>query len=214
MITMMKASILLVNLLAPIALHASAVYSNTTTDTGGTVFYSTGPYVQIGDNITLAGTERSANSATAEFFDGGTGSGTFDATLRFFNAGSPVGAQIGAFTVTGTAITSGNVVDVTWNLGGLVLPTNVIFTISESNVASGLDLGFTLFEPPTVGSSSNQFYIVSTNGTTYSQASQGNNQDNLFFFLDASPVSVPEPGTMVLTLLALSVITQARKWLR
>jgi len=89
---MMKASILSVSLLASVALHASTVYSNTTTDTGGTVFFSTGPYVQIGDNITLAGTERSANSATAEFFNGGSGSGTFDATLRFFNAGSPVGS--------------------------------------------------------------------------------------------------------------------------
>jgi len=212
---MMKASILLVSLLASVALHASTVYSNITTDTGGTVFYSTGPYVQIGDSITLAGSARSANSATAEFFDGGAGSGTFDATLRFFDLGSPLGSQIGGgFTVTGTPITSGNVADVTWNLGGLVLPTNVVFTISEANVASGLDLGFTLFEPPTVGSSSNQFYIVSTNGTIYSQASQGNSQDNLFFFLDASPVSVPEPGTMVLTLLALSVLAQARKWLR
>jgi hypothetical protein len=211
----MKTALLLVSLLASVTLHASTVYSNTTTDTGGTVFYSTGPYVQIGDNITLAGTERAANFATAEFFDGGAGSGTFDATLRFFNAGSPVGSQIGgAFTVTGTTIASGNVVDVTWNVGGLVLPTNVVFTISEANVASGLDLGFTLFEPPTVGSSSNQFFIVSTNGITYSQASQGNSQDNLFFFLDASPVSVPEPGTMMLTLLAVPVIVQARKWLR
>jgi len=212
---MTKASILLVNLLAPIVLHASTVYSNTTTDTGGTVFYSTGPYVQIGDNITLAGTDRSANTATAEFFDGGAGSGTFDASLRFFNAGSPVGSQIGGvFTVTGTAITSGSVVDVTWSLGGLVLPTNVIFTVSEANVASGLDLGLTLFEPPTIGSSSNQFYIVSTNGTTYSQASQGASQDNLFFFLSASPVGIPEPSTMMLTLLALPLIAHARKWLR
>jgi hypothetical protein len=214
MITMMKASIIVVSLLAPVALHASIVYSNTTTDTGGTVFYSTGPYVQIGDNITLSGTERSANSATAEFFNLGPGSGTFDATLRFFDLGSPVGPEIGGpFTVTGTAITSGNVVDVTWNLGGLVLPTNVIFTISEANVASALDLGLTFFEPPTAGSSNNDFYIVSTNGTTYFQASQGNHQDNLFFSLDASAVSVPEPGTMLLTLLALPVIAGARKWL-
>lgn len=163
--------------------------------------------------MTLAGTDRLANTATTEFFDGGTGSGTFDATLRFFNPGSPVGSQIGgAFTVTGTAITSGNIADVTWSLGGLVLPTNVIFTVSAANVASGLDLGLTLFEPPTIGSSSNQFYIVSDNGTTYSQASQG--QDNVFFSLDASPLRVPEPGTKLLSLLALPVIAHARKWLR
>jgi hypothetical protein len=211
----MKTALLLVSSLASVTLQANTIYSNTTTDTGGTVFFSTGPYAQIGDDLTLGGTERSANFATAEFFDLGAGSGTFDTTLRFFNSGSPVGSQIGgAFTVTGTTITSGNVADVTWNLGGLVLPTHIVFTISEANVASGLDLGLTLFEPPTVGSSSNTFFIVSTNGITYSQASQGNHQDNLFFFLDASTVSVPEPGTMLLTLLALPVIAQARKWLR
>jgi hypothetical protein len=208
----MKSTILLIGLaaLAPYA-GATIVYSNTTTDTGGTVFYSTGLYTQIGDQLALAGTERSANSATAEFFDNGASGGTFDATLRFFNVGSPVGTQIGSgFTMTGNSISSSGILNVSWNLGGLVLPGNVVFTISISTVAAGLDLGLTLFEPPTVGSSANTFYITN-NGSTFSQTSQGNTQDNVYFSLDASAVTIPEPGTMLLTLLGIPALALIRR---
>jgi hypothetical protein len=207
----MKLSLLWVSLLAPVALHATIVFSNVDTDTGGTVFYSTGPYVQIGDQLALGGTERSANTATTQFFDVGAGSGTFDATLRFFNVGSPVGSQIGsAFTVTGNAITSGNTANVSWSLGGLVVPTDVIFTVSVANLSSGLDLGLTLFDPPTSGSSSNQFFIL-YNGSTYSQGSQGNSQDNIYFLLDASVSAVPEPSTILLVLLGLSLLASLHR---
>jgi len=211
----MKKALILIGLLAPVALHAATVYSDTTTDTGGTVFYSTGPFVQIGDRIALAGTDREATAASAQFF-AGAGSGTFDATLRFFNVGSPVGSQIGgSFTVTGS-ITSGNVAVVNWvSLGNLVLPTNVIFTVSVSNLSAGLDLGLTMFEPVTIGSSSNQFFITSTNGTTFLQSSQGNSQDNLYFSLTSVTTScIPEPVTMLLTLLGIPVIALARKRFR
>jgi hypothetical protein len=128
-----------------------------------------------------------------------------------------VGSQIGsAFTVTGNAITSGNVAVVNWvSLGNLVLPDSLVFTISVSNVSAGVDLGLTLFEPVTIGSSSNQFFIVSPNGSTFSQASQGNSKDNVYFSLTAVTVSaVPEPGTLLLTLLGIPAIALARRRFR
>jgi hypothetical protein len=64
--------------------EAVLVYSNTTTDTFNTLLYSTGPFTEIGDQITLAGTERLAQSAQVLFFSVGSASGTFDATLRLY----------------------------------------------------------------------------------------------------------------------------------
>ena len=44
---------------------ATIVYDNTAKDTLITYFYSTGPYIGIGDAITLGGTDRVLDSATA-----------------------------------------------------------------------------------------------------------------------------------------------------
>lgn len=132
--------------------------------------------------------------------------------MRFFAVGPPVSQIGGTFTVTGIPIVSGNTVNVTWNnLGGLVLPDNVIFTVSIAILTGGVDVGLDLFEPPTPpGSSSNQFYIT-YDGSTYSQTSQGNSQDNIYFSLDASTVAVPEPATMLLTLLGIPALALLRR---
>jgi len=125
----------------------------------------------------------------------------------------PWARRLGRVHVTGYGYYKRQSHRLTWNLGGLVLPTNGIFTISEANVASGLDLDLPVRAPQRSASSSNQFYIVSLIGPPIPRPRKAIT-GQLFFFLDASPVSVPEPATLLLTLLALSVITQARKWLR
>ena len=103
----MKTIILWTALLAAGSASATTVYSNITTDTFGTVFYSTGPYTQIGDQITLSGTDRAASSASVQLYNNGGSAGTFDATLRFFNVGSPVGGQLGGnFSLTGQPFSS------------------------------------------------------------------------------------------------------------
>src|SRR5262245_39566358 len=72
----------------------AVVYSNTTTDTLNTIAYAANGFVELGDQVQLAGTERNATLATVQFFNFGS-AGTFDATLRLFEVGSPVGSQIG-----------------------------------------------------------------------------------------------------------------------
>ncbi len=209
---MMKTSLILIGLLGASALQASIIYSNTTTDTNGTVFFSTGPYTEIGDTITFAGTARAVNTAVLQFYDAGISSGLFDATLRFYLAGAPVGSQIGGnFVTSSVPITSGGTANASFNLGGLVLPDTVVFTVSVTNNSPQLDIGLTLFDPPTVGSSANSFFVV-RDGTGFATASQGNFQDNLYFSVDASPVnaSIPEPATMALMVVALPGLI----WLR
>lgn len=202
---MMKLTLMLAGLVAATALQAAPVYNNTTTDTFDTVVYSTGVYSEIGDRIQLAGTDRSASGATAQFYNLGSG-GNFDATLRLFGLASnnvDVGSLLGSYTAAGMAIAAGGSLDVSWSLASLNLPDELFFTVSVDNFSSGIDLGLTVFDPPTVGLSSNQFLIVKGAGG-YAQATQGNGQDNIYFRLDAtSASSVPEPGSAVLMLLAL-----------
>src|SRR5215469_4587941 len=102
-------------LIAGCAFGDSIIYSNTLTDTGDELFYAQNGFTQIGDQLTLGGTNRVATLATAEFFNSST-AGTFDATLRLFNvgpnAGNPVGSQIGSnVVVTGVSIAAGDITD-------------------------------------------------------------------------------------------------------
>jgi len=59
---------------------AGTVYDNTITDTFNTVFYSTGPYAQIGDLVTLGGVDRILTAASVQFYNNGD-TGTFSAIL-------------------------------------------------------------------------------------------------------------------------------------
>jgi hypothetical protein len=210
---MTKTPFILIGLLGASALQGGLIYSNTTTDTNGTLFFSTGPYTEVGDTVTFAGTERAVNTAMLQFFDVGASSGTFDATLRFYRTGAPVGSQIGGnFVTTSVLITSGATANASFNLGGLVLPDTVVFTVAVTNGSPQLDIGLTLFDPPTVGSSDNSFYIV-RNGSAFSSGSQGNSQDNLYFSVDASAVnaSVPEPATMALMIVSVPGLLWMRR---
>ena len=187
------------------AAMATTVYSNTTTDTGDTVFYSVNAASELGDQILLGGTNRVATSAMVQFFNNGS-AGTFDATLRLFQVGSPVGAQIGGnFVVSGIVSAGLDVINVTFSSLNVLVPNNLIFTLSVGNLltAGTMDLGVDMFEPPTIGSSDNTFMIANQSG----YKSLTTNNENVYFQLAADPV--PEPasfallgGGMVLLLLA------------
>src|ERR1022692_430902 len=120
---------------------------------------------------------------------------TFDAELSFYNVGAPVGSQIGgSFPVTNISIASNTSQTVTFpDLGGLAVPQDVIAILSVGNVSAGGDIGVNLFDPPTVGTSDNSFYIVN-DGTGFAQASTNLNIDNVYFeILETN--TVPEPAT-------------------
>ncbi len=190
-----------------VSAHAfgSTIYSNTTTDTLDTIVYAGNGFTQIGDQIQLAGTDRLATLATVQFYNSGT-AGTFDATLRLFGVGAPVGSQIGPdFVLTGISVPASDVLNVTFGLPYLLVPDGLIFTVSAANPSSGVDiLGLDMFEPPTVGSSDNTFAIAN-DGSGFIQT--GTTNEDVFFELEAT--AVPEPATWVLfgsALLALGLV--------
>ena len=171
--------------------RASLIYDDTTTDTGDSVFFSLGPYAGLGDQIQLS-SAGAAGQAAIEMFNQG-GAGTFDAQLTLSNVGSPVGSTLGIYNLTNISTTGGDVLDMSFNLGGVSLPQNVVFTVSVSNVSDGVDLGVDMFEPPAVGSSDNSFMIVNTGGVYSALAT---NSENVYFQLTAAPA--PEPASVAL----------------
>jgi len=131
------------------------VYSNTTTDTLTSNGFAGNGATELGDTITLFGTERLATLATVQFFNSGTAAGTFDTTLRLFNVGAPVGSQIGSgVTVSGVSAPAGGIFNVSFVLPSLLVPDNLVFTVSADNSTAGVVMSVNLFNPPTPPGSS------------------------------------------------------------
>ncbi|HEY3744274.1 MAG TPA: hypothetical protein VGL53_30735 [Bryobacteraceae bacterium] len=205
----MTKSILVLALSAAVACSADVIYSNAdpASDQQTSVFYSTG-YTQLGDQIhmTSAGT---LTSVDAQFFNVGSDA-TFDAVLSFYQVGSPVGAQIGgSFLATNAFIAGGTSQTVTFsNLGGILIPADVIVTLAVENVSAGGDIGVNFFDPPTVGTSDDTFFIAN-DGTGLAQASTNLDIDNIYLVAN-SGAAVPEPATAGAVALCLAVLVRFR----
>ncbi len=201
----MKKTFLLLTLSVGLS-PAAVVYDNSSLDTFYSAFYSAGGFTQIGDRLRLSGATP-VTSLDTQFYNAGGLTATFDATLRFFEIGLPVGNQIGSdFTVTGISIGSEASQTVTFaNLGGLALPGNVIVMLSVSNVSNGGDIGVNFFDPPGVGSSSNAFFMTH-DGTGFTETSTLSDVDNVYFVLRNDSTAVPEPGTVGMTCAALAAL--------
>jgi hypothetical protein len=175
---------------------AGTIYNNTTTDTLVTYFYGDNNATHIGDTVTLGGNFRTLTSAAVQFYNDGS-SGTFTATLAFWQAGTST--QIGSsYVLNGLSIAAQDIATFTFNNLNLNVPDNLIFTVAISNTTSGLRLGLNAFEPPSVGSSNNsQIILGTTSGQTVTLTSgvTPTGQGNLYLQLEA----IPEPSTISLT---------------
>lgn len=193
---------------------ATIVYDNTATDTFRTYFYSVGPYVGIGDSITLGGTDRVLDSATVQFYNNFKSTGTFSATMNFYEAGSPVGAPIGGqYVVDNIVIPSLDVFNVTFTNLNLLVPDNLVFLVGITNVTGQVDLGLNAFTAPSPGSSDDAALVVA-NASVIQTGATVLGEGNLYLVLDANTPStgVPEPGTVSLVGGALiGVLAIARK---
>jgi hypothetical protein len=178
------------------------MYDNTVNPTPDTVFYSIGPYTALGDQIHLISTGI-ATQAEVEIFNDLAG-GTFDAELDLFAVGSPVGALLGSFDLTDLVSVGSDVIDMTFDLGaGLLVPQDLIFTVSVSDVSAGMDLGVDMFEPPTVGTSDPTFMIVQSGGV-YSTLTTNN--EDVYFQLSGTTTGASAPEASSLTLLATGLL--------
>ena len=180
---------------------AGTIYNNTTTDTFVSYFYSVGPFSQIGDSITLGGTDRTLTAAAIQFYNNGSSAGTFTATLTFWNVGGPVGSQIGSsYVLNGISINALDILTVNFGSLGLLVPNNLVFTVGVSNLTAGLDLGLNAFEPPSIGSSNNASIITGTTSglvTNFAASSTTAGEGNLYLRLEAT--TVPEPSTIAMS---------------
>jgi hypothetical protein len=194
-------SLALILLMVPAA-SAAILYDNTTTPAGGSVAFN-GP---VGDQITLV-SAGSGNTALVRFLNTG-GAGTFDADLILFGLGSP--APLATFSLTGLSIASGalapSTLDVTFSLGGLALPQELIFLVGVGVSTGTPSLALPFFNPPTTGSSDNTFYVRGGRGGPVDESST---PGNIFFQLDAT-TDIPEPATAALVALAVIAVAGLR----
>jgi hypothetical protein len=173
---------------------AGILYStNPAADALNDVVFSSGPFTGIGDSIVLTGAGV-ANTAAVEFFNDGS-AGTFNASLTFFNAGTPVGSEIGsAYNLTGLSIGSNSELDATFQLGSLTLPQDVVFLLEVSGLSAGVDPGVELDSDPTLAGSNTADTAIVLQGGTYSQEATGGG--NPYFELTSA--TVPEPSSWLL----------------
>jgi hypothetical protein len=181
------------------AAHASIipVYGNTTLDLNSGLDL-VGIYDAVGDSIGLSDASNPVTSARVAIYNVGS-QGTADVTLQFFDVGAPVGAPIGsAYTVTNVDLVDNALTIVDFSLGSLSVPKSLVFIVSVSNVAGGVQPQLELFgSGPEVGSNTPNTAIV-LNGVAYSQTdTTGLGGGNPYFQL-VSATAVPEPADWLL----------------
>lgn len=191
--------------LAVLPAQAAIIYDNGAVGTPETVFYSVGPYTEVGDRIQLGGTARAATRATVELYNAGL-AGSFDAVLRFYQWGAPVGASIGPeYLLAGVTAPEGLDFQVSFETFGLVVPDDLVFTLEVRNQTAGVDLGVNLY-----GNSVPAEFVVK--GGSYSTQA-GVDASDLFFVLEAEggAAAVPEPATWLAMGAGLAVIGWRRR---
>ncbi len=215
----MKTFLLLLASLGASGAFGAVIYSNTTTDTGSTIQFNANGYSAIGDQITLGGTDRFATTATTQFFNSLSTAGTFSATLSLYAVGvnpAVLGSLLGSVTTNNIAIsgfdlnnplTTGTA-NVTFSGLNATVPNDIIFVLSVANVVRA-DLGLTLFDPPTVGSS-NSATFISALGNTFSLTPGEPGFGNVNFSLTATSAT-PEPATLSVIGGSLAVLALLRR---
>jgi len=184
--------------LSPSVARASIiVYGNTTLD-GNAGLDLMGFYDGVGDSIALSAADQSATSARVAIYNVGS-QGTADVTLQFYQAGAPVGTAIGSpYTMAGVDLLDNALTLVDFSLGGLTLPSDLVFLVTVSNVGAGVVPQLELFGPsPEIGSNTTDTAIV-LNGVAFSQTdTSGSGGGNPYFELTAD-TAVPEPSSWLL----------------
>lgn len=184
------------------AAQAAVVYANTSADTGFSYIYSSIDSAEVGDTITLGGTERLLTDASVQFFNAASVAGSYGAKLRFYSTtlSGTVGTLIGEYTQQNLSIDALDIATVTFSGLNLVVPDTLVFTVEFLGASAGLDLSQNAFQPPTIGASDDRTIIVRQTAVLVSQAAT-EGLGNLYFLANAVAVNkpVPEPSTLWLS---------------
>ena len=151
--------------------------------------------VEFGDEITLGAGPRTLSALKIEVYSVGLGGGETATVNLYRNDGtylSPNFVPLGS----GTDLIGNGFTTLTYTDPALTLPNTLIWTVSFSGVAGSEQAGLPVYNPPTVGSSFNDFWTKDGSGTwTLFNPSQyvGN--------FAARVTAVPEAGTIAYGLL-------------
>jgi hypothetical protein len=183
--------------LAPLATFGAVVYDNTSSPTGE--YYSptnASLVTQFGDQVTLAGTERTITDFSFEMYLNAPSVGSQAVTVRFYegSAGSnPPGSLL--YTSDPLPLTTGFQ---TYAINGLsvALPTSsLVWAVQFTGLGAGDDAGLLVYNPPAIGSSLNDFWEQASSGAwSLLQLTGGTTPANFA----ARIAAVPEPASLAL----------------
>jgi len=195
-------------LLTPTLVFSTTVYNNTTNPLSLNLYSAAG--VQIGDEVTLEGSER----LVTEFMFGYgnlNGNGNETAHIRFYlndgQSGQPGSLllDLGVYPLGIVALG-----DLTIDGLSILIPGDTFTWTVEWGFEGGISPYFPLYNPPTTGSTKNYLWdkgqvfpwVKNYEGKGYHLKAQ----------IEAEPFPVPEPGILILLGLSMISIVGVRKW--
>ncbi len=181
---------------------SAIVYDNTATaDPSGQQYFPTPTGLEFGDQVTLAGTERTLSQFSFYYFFNGASVTSQTLTLRMY-ANNGTNPPVSAFyTSDAIPLSIGdngfNNQNISFtNAIPTILPDSFTWTVQFSNLGAGQTGGLLLYGPPNVGSSFNDFW--QNDGAGNWTLNQINNGSALADFA-ARISAVPEPGVLALS---------------
>lgn len=182
--------------------QAATVYDNSTL---------TGQFkpltAESGDQITLSSSpERIVSTFQFEYFASLAGSSGQTATLRFYdNTGAGGTPNALLFDSGAFPIQNGSKTLTVQNLS-VTVPNSFTWTVQFSGLGVGESAGLFISDPPSIGSSANDFWINQGGVWTLNQINGGASPANF----SARVVAVPEPGVVALALLGGAALLTVR----
>jgi hypothetical protein len=188
----------------------SIVYDNTSNPLGQ--YWNSG--TEFGDQVTLGGLkgDRIVKQFKMEYYMSYGVSGDETAQIKFYSNSGANGAPSSLLYDTGVfSLTRAGYNTVTINDVNVAIPDNFTWTVSFGGLTGSEVAGVTLYNPPTVGSSFNDFWEKTSSGWTLKQMPGGTPVANFA----AQITAVPEPTTIQLALMAglagLGMISRRRR---
>lgn len=189
--------------------QAAIVYDNSATPVNA--MHVLAPGTEAGDQVNLAPFSSIIRQVTTfqfEYYSELVPDASKTATLRFWandGIGGVPGTELynsGAFTLDGGGYNTVSVTDISVDV-----PDTFTWTLSVSGLGAGEKVGLLVYNPPTVGTSFNDFWVNSANVWTLNQLNSGATPANF----SARVVAVPEPGVVALLALGGIALVAARR---
>lgn len=168
------------------------VYNNTTTSLQAS--YESA--LEFGDQVTLQGLNRSLSRFQFEYSASLTPSANKIGVVRMYANDGPAGAPGTLIWETDPFTLENGQGSVSFDgVTGVTLPNTLTWSLVASGLSGGERFGVQLYDPPTVGSSGNEFWQKNAFGGWSSQVLNNANGSTIANF-SARITAVPEPTTI------------------